>query len=118
LRQGGVRMVDLDFASQALPVLAGSGGFIYAFLYLIRRGDSQQRENINELRKQRDEQERRADKLAGELERAEVEYRRFVSEQRQVRHDLKGELETFRMERDLCLRRLRDAGVDPDLEEL
>lgn len=80
-------MGDLEL-SQLLSGAAGATAFIYAFLVLIRRGDSQQRENIAELKEQRDDWKTRAEGCEDELSR-------FRTEQRQIRHQLKGMVQRY-----------------------
>ncbi|MFA9432900.1 MULTISPECIES: hypothetical protein [unclassified Egicoccus] len=48
--------------------LAGGGGlFVWTLLWLLRRGDALQRENIDELRRQRDHYRKRAEAAEAEL---------------------------------------------------
>ena len=47
----------------------GAGVAVWALLWLLRRGDRLQRENIDELRRQRDHYRRRAEQAEAELNR-------------------------------------------------
>jgi uncharacterized protein YlxW (UPF0749 family) len=103
--------------SQLLSGAAGATAFVYAFLFLLRRGDSQQRDNISELRKQRDEQTARADRLAAELAKVDAELDRFRSEQQLLRHQLRSDVAGHRMVAELYRRRLVEAGLPTEIEE-
>jgi hypothetical protein len=107
---------DLSGAAQALPLFGGAGMAIYAFLFLFRRGDSQQRENIKELKEQRDHWKTRAEECETELDE-------FRTSQRVIRHRLKGQVQRYWLLafhwRQVALDcGAPDTGEIPDVEEL
>jgi hypothetical protein len=81
---------ELSGAAQALPLFTGAGMAVYAFLFLFRRGDSQQRENIKELKEQRDHWKSRADT-------AEAQRDAERSEHQSRRHRLRGQVQHYWM---------------------
>lgn len=61
--------IDFTQVETVLRVAGGGGLFVWALLWLLRRGDALQRENIYELRRQRDDWRRRAEKAEHEIAR-------------------------------------------------
>ena len=59
--------VDTPMLTDLLRVGGAAGASIYAILWLVKRGDRLQRDNIDELKKQRDEWRERAEKAEQEL---------------------------------------------------
>jgi hypothetical protein len=107
---------DLSGAAQALPLFTGAGMAIYAFLFLFRRGDSQQRENIRELKEQRDHWKGRAEECETEL--AEVK-----RDHQTRRHKLRGQVQRFWLLavhwRQVALDHdAADTGEIPDVEDV
>jgi len=61
--------IDLGQLDAVLRVGGGGALFVWALLWLLRRGDALQRENIDELRTQRDDWRRRAEAAEAQLAR-------------------------------------------------
>jgi hypothetical protein len=101
---------DLDTLTNLVPITTAAGAFLVAFMFLFRRGDSQQRDNLHELRRQRDEALVRADRCVAELASRDEAFDAFRAAQQQLRHDLQSKLQAQRMETELWRRRAVDAG--------
>jgi len=77
-------LLGIDATLADLFRVGGATGVgIYALLWLIRRGDRLQRDNIEELKRQRDEWRERAEKVEQEL----VDLRDDLAKVRRSLHD-------------------------------
>jgi predicted nuclease with TOPRIM domain len=103
-----------DLTIEGLSVLLRAGGlvgvFAYTLMWLLRRGDQVQRENMDELRRQRDHYRKRAEQAETEHLQLIDELEKLRSEQQVVRHRLKSEREGFRMEAEVWRRRAVECG--------
>lgn len=108
-------MPDFENAAQGFPLLTGGAMFVYLFIFLFRRGDAQQLENMRQLTKQRDGWQERAERAEAEKEELDEAFDRFRADQQQLRHELKSRIQGERMEKELWRRRAVQAGwTEPD----
>lgn len=74
-------LLDLETLTNVSRIGGGAAVFLWTFMWLLRRGDSLQRENIEELRDQRDDYRER-------YEESENTARRLRAERDALKHEL------------------------------